>query len=202
MFSSRTIGNLKIPLALYMFLLNTLYFILTFFKKTNKLIIFNLVISSCCAAALSGGVRVPAAHHLLRVGLDRNVAARLQSSASGGRRRKQWVTVARVRTSFSRCHTDASFTKRPLCVSGYLSIMDATERAPLMYPGPVSDGQFYSPPESVAGLWTLTDINSKETTSYFCVWRESVYFFKLFLDFSVLYLCLSVAFRLWRGAGW
>jgi len=32
----------------------------------------------------------------------------------------------------------------------YQSIMDATERAPLMYPGPLSDGQFYSPPESVA----------------------------------------------------
>lgn len=32
----------------------------------------------------------------------------------------------------------------------YQSIMDATERAPLMGPGPLSDGQFYSPPESVA----------------------------------------------------
>ncbi|KAM7379795.1 hypothetical protein PAMP_005321 [Pampus punctatissimus] len=32
----------------------------------------------------------------------------------------------------------------------YQSLMDATERAPLMYPGPLSDGQFYSPPESVA----------------------------------------------------
>uniref|UniRef100_A0A3Q3G8H8 STARD3 N-terminal like n=1 Tax=Labrus bergylta TaxID=56723 RepID=A0A3Q3G8H8_9LABR len=32
----------------------------------------------------------------------------------------------------------------------YLSIMDATERAALMGPGPLSDGQFYSPPESVA----------------------------------------------------
>ncbi|KAM3866358.1 STARD3 N-terminal-like protein [Diretmus argenteus] len=32
----------------------------------------------------------------------------------------------------------------------YLSIMDATERAPLIHPGPLSDGQFYSPPESVA----------------------------------------------------
>ncbi|CAJ1072976.1 STARD3 N-terminal-like protein [Xyrichtys novacula] len=32
----------------------------------------------------------------------------------------------------------------------YLSIMGATERAPLMGPGPLSDGQFYSPPESVA----------------------------------------------------
>ncbi|XP_068197307.1 STARD3 N-terminal-like protein [Antennarius striatus] len=32
----------------------------------------------------------------------------------------------------------------------YLSIMGATERAPLMHPGPLSDGQFYSPPESVA----------------------------------------------------
>lgn len=32
----------------------------------------------------------------------------------------------------------------------YQSLMDATERAPLMCPGPLSDGQFYSPPESVA----------------------------------------------------
>uniref|UniRef100_A0A3P8X3Q8 STARD3 N-terminal like n=1 Tax=Cynoglossus semilaevis TaxID=244447 RepID=A0A3P8X3Q8_CYNSE len=30
------------------------------------------------------------------------------------------------------------------------SLMDAAERAPLMGPGPLSDGQFYSPPESVA----------------------------------------------------
>lgn len=29
--------------------------------------------------------------------------------------------------------------------------VSATERAPLMHPGPLSDGQFYSPPESVAG---------------------------------------------------
>ncbi|XP_029309922.1 STARD3 N-terminal-like protein [Cottoperca gobio] len=32
----------------------------------------------------------------------------------------------------------------------YQCIMDATERAPLMCQGPLSDGQFYSPPESVA----------------------------------------------------
>ncbi|KAE8290518.1 STARD3 N-terminal-like protein [Larimichthys crocea] len=32
----------------------------------------------------------------------------------------------------------------------YLSIVGASERAPLMGPGPLSDGQFYSPPESVA----------------------------------------------------
>ncbi|XP_062338301.1 STARD3 N-terminal-like protein [Osmerus eperlanus] len=32
----------------------------------------------------------------------------------------------------------------------YLCIRDAPERAPLMHPGPLSDGQFYSPPESVA----------------------------------------------------
>ncbi|XP_029931061.1 STARD3 N-terminal-like protein [Myripristis murdjan] len=34
--------------------------------------------------------------------------------------------------------------------SRYQSIMDATQRAPLLHPGPLSDGQFYSPPESVA----------------------------------------------------
>ncbi|XP_059200556.1 STARD3 N-terminal-like protein [Centropristis striata] len=32
----------------------------------------------------------------------------------------------------------------------YQSILGATARAPLMGPGPLSDGQFYSPPESVA----------------------------------------------------
>ncbi|XP_028283751.1 STARD3 N-terminal-like protein [Parambassis ranga] len=32
----------------------------------------------------------------------------------------------------------------------YQSFMDATERAPLVGPGPLSDGQFYSPPESLA----------------------------------------------------
>lgn len=32
----------------------------------------------------------------------------------------------------------------------YLSIMPATDRAPLLGPGPLSDGQFYSPPESLA----------------------------------------------------
>ncbi|XP_064186882.1 STARD3 N-terminal-like protein isoform X2 [Anguilla rostrata] len=31
-----------------------------------------------------------------------------------------------------------------------LSVTDTSERAPLMHPGPLSDGQFYSPPESVA----------------------------------------------------
>ncbi|KAM4728789.1 STARD3 N-terminal-like protein [Anableps anableps] len=32
----------------------------------------------------------------------------------------------------------------------YQSFVDAVERAPLIGPGPVSDGQFYSPPESLA----------------------------------------------------
>ncbi|KPP63848.1 MLN64 N-terminal domain-like [Scleropages formosus] len=31
-----------------------------------------------------------------------------------------------------------------------LFVPDVSERAPLLYPGPLSDGQFYSPPESVA----------------------------------------------------
>ncbi|KAF7706129.1 STARD3 N-terminal-like protein [Silurus meridionalis] len=32
----------------------------------------------------------------------------------------------------------------------YLTIQSISDRAPLLLPGPVSDGQFYSPPESVA----------------------------------------------------
>lgn len=39
--------------------------------------------------------------------------------------------------------------------SAYLAVVNAAcERAPMIYPRAVSDGQFYSPPESVAGdLW-------------------------------------------------
>lgn len=54
----------------------------------------------------------------------------------------------------------------PVCVSGYLSIVDAAERAPLMCPGPLSDGQFYSPPESVAGLSNRTDVCPKTSHIY------------------------------------
>uniref|UniRef100_A0A8C2DSU2 STARD3 N-terminal like n=1 Tax=Cyprinus carpio TaxID=7962 RepID=A0A8C2DSU2_CYPCA len=32
----------------------------------------------------------------------------------------------------------------------YLSVQNALDREPLLYPGPVSEGQFYSPPESMA----------------------------------------------------
>ncbi|TSK82129.1 STARD3 N-terminal-like protein [Bagarius yarrelli] len=37
----------------------------------------------------------------------------------------------------------------------YLTIQSISERAPLLVPGPVSDGQYYSPPESVAGNRSL-----------------------------------------------
>ncbi|XP_034039306.1 STARD3 N-terminal-like protein [Thalassophryne amazonica] len=42
----------------------------------------------------------------------------------------------------------------------YQSLMDAPERAPLLCPGPVSDGQFYSPPQSVAD--SDEDLDDKE----------------------------------------
>lgn len=42
-----------------------------------------------------------------------------------------------------------------VCLAGCLSFMEHAARAPLLYPGPVSDGQFYSPPESVAGQLRL-----------------------------------------------
>lgn len=38
-----------------------------------------------------------------------------------------------------------------VCLAGCLSFMEQAVRAPLLCPGPVSDGQFYSPPESLAG---------------------------------------------------
>lgn len=36
---------------------------------------------------------------------------------------------------------------------GFLIAQDASERAALLHPGVLSDGQFYSPPESVAGSY-------------------------------------------------
>ncbi|MEQ2249220.1 STARD3 N-terminal-like protein, partial [Ilyodon furcidens] len=39
----------------------------------------------------------------------------------------------------------------------YQSFVDAAEHAPHMGPGPLSDGQFYSPPESVAGPFSQSD---------------------------------------------
>lgn len=40
----------------------------------------------------------------------------------------------------------------PLSASAYLAVVNAAcERAPMIYPRAVSDGQFYSPPESIAG---------------------------------------------------
>uniref|UniRef100_A0A8C9EIJ3 STARD3 N-terminal like n=1 Tax=Pavo cristatus TaxID=9049 RepID=A0A8C9EIJ3_PAVCR len=38
---------------------------------------------------------------------------------------------------------------------GFLIAQDASERAALLHPGVLSDGQFYSPPESVAGNYVL-----------------------------------------------
>uniref|UniRef100_A0A672PRW4 STARD3 N-terminal like n=2 Tax=Sinocyclocheilus grahami TaxID=75366 RepID=A0A672PRW4_SINGR len=32
----------------------------------------------------------------------------------------------------------------------YLSVQNALDREPLLHPGPITDGQFYSPPESMA----------------------------------------------------
>lgn len=40
----------------------------------------------------------------------------------------------------------------PSLTAAYLAVVNAAcERAPMIYPRAVSDGQFYSPPESVAG---------------------------------------------------
>ena len=48
-----------------------------------------------------------------------------------------------------------------LLTSAYLAAVNAAcERAPMIYPRAVSDGQFYSPPESIAGdvLLVSTDV--------------------------------------------
>uniref|UniRef100_A0A671LPD0 MLN64 N-terminal domain homolog n=1 Tax=Sinocyclocheilus anshuiensis TaxID=1608454 RepID=A0A671LPD0_9TELE len=49
-----------------------------------------------------------------------------------------------------------TYLTRVSCVIGHLSVQNALDREPLLYPGPVSEGQFYSPPESMAGNKLLT----------------------------------------------
>lgn len=50
-------------------------------------------------------------------------------------------------------------------VIGFLSVQHASDHEPLLYPGrAVSEGQFYSPPESMAG----NDLNP-ETHLLYCV---------------------------------
>ncbi|XP_074912784.1 STARD3 N-terminal-like protein isoform X4 [Buteo buteo] len=51
-----------------------------------------------------------------------------------------------------KCHLCPVIIRRPVDSSkGFLIAQDASERAALLHPGVLSDGQFYSPPESVAG---------------------------------------------------
>ncbi len=58
-----------------------------------------------------------------------------------------------------------------LLISAYLAAVNAAcERAPMIYPRAVSDGQFYSPPESVAGDVCLSlSICSRLTKYSLCV---------------------------------
>lgn len=53
----------------------------------------------------------------------------------------------------------------PLLSTGYQLFVDATENAPPMGPGPLSDGQFYSPPESLAGQFSHSDILNISSTN-------------------------------------
>lgn len=48
-----------------------------------------------------------------------------------------------------------------VCLAGHLSIVEHAARAPLLCPGPVSDGQFYSPPESAAGRWSVATVTAE-----------------------------------------
>ncbi|XP_069777165.1 STARD3 N-terminal-like protein isoform X5 [Narcine bancroftii] len=47
------------------------------------------------------------------------------------------------------------------------TVSDVEEQAPLILPGPLSDGQFYSPPESVVAVGTWTKFCFKETMGIF-----------------------------------
>lgn len=54
-----------------------------------------------------------------------------------------------------------------LILSGYRTLMDAVQRPPLLHTGPVSEGQFYSPPESLAGLLTQTCKNLGNSQTWY-----------------------------------
>lgn len=75
----------------------------------------------------------------------------------------------------------------PILSAGYQSFVDAAERAPLMGPGPVSDGQFYSPPESLAGL--ILNTNLTVTSDLYRERNQNI-------SFSLLNLKLLVSHQL------
>uniref|UniRef100_A0A7N6BU90 StAR-related lipid transfer protein 3 n=1 Tax=Anabas testudineus TaxID=64144 RepID=A0A7N6BU90_ANATE len=58
----------------------------------------------------------------------------------------------------------------------YLAMVNAAcERAPMIYPRAVSDGQFYSPPESVAGDLFCSPDNDCDSSSSFLSFQEKEY---------------------------
>lgn len=78
--------------------------------------------------------------------------------------------------------------------SAYLAAVNAAcERAPMIYPRAVSDGQFYSPPESIAGDVCLCSCSSAPST--ICV-SFFIYYLKDTLILSLNFF-LQALRRIW-----
>lgn len=93
-----------------------------------------------------------ATHHFICGGLAGDLVPRLQGAHSGGWWRERWEKDSwQVWTRLDK-NLFFLFNRFSPLNSAYLAAVNAAcERAPMIYPRAVSDGQFYSPPESVAG---------------------------------------------------
>ena len=91
----------------------------------------------------------------------------------------------------------------------YLAVVHAAcERAPMMYPPPTSDGQFYSPPESLAGNVVLMSLAIICSPHLFMFSRAdvikgtSVTVFLVCFPAIFLWNVPTVYPRVGRGSGW
>lgn len=130
-------------------------------------------------------------HHLVCGGLAGDLVPWLQGAPTGSRGWKRWGQNGKKNvSSWLNKNLFPLYNSFPSLTTAYLAVVNAAcERAPMIYPRAVSDGQFYSPPESVAGdPCLLTRISAKVCVHFL---------FNLQTDFWP-WTCVC---RLWWGSG-
>lgn len=117
-------------------------------NKSESIPFFLSSFSLCSAALVQKRLWLCFTHHLVCGGVVGNLVPWLQGSHSGSRKWPRWEKSHECKHTSTEIYV--LFNWFPPLTSAYLAASNA-DRASMLYPHPVSDGQFYSPPESVAG---------------------------------------------------